>query len=56
MSARRINARGKPTILIDLGHDEPFVRSAKLVALMRIPFDQLTSDPRPSPRRDHVAA
>lgn len=40
MSARRINAPGKPPVLIPLGHDEPIRHTDKLIELMRMPMDE----------------
>lgn len=40
MSARRINAPGKPTVLIPEGHAEPIRLSSKLIELMRMPMDE----------------
>lgn len=40
MSARRISAPGKPTVLVPLGHDEPINHPDKLVRYMRVPLEE----------------
>lgn len=51
MSARRINAPGKPTRLEPLGHDEPVTHPYKLYRYMRVPLEDRLAN-----RRTDVAA